>query len=50
MVDYGTESLVVRAYGGSEKIDALILLLRPYQLTELIRSGKVIMTRGIAVT
>ena len=50
VVDYGTESLVIRAYGSSEKIDALILLLKPYQLTELIRSGKVIMTRGIAVT
>ena len=28
VVDYGTESLVLRAYGGSDKIDALILLLR----------------------
>ncbi|MCP4035771.1 MAG: acetolactate synthase small subunit [bacterium] len=50
VVDYGPESLVIRAYGSSEKIDALILLLEPYQLTELIRSGKVIMTRGAATT
>lgn len=50
VVDYGPESLVIRAYGSSEKIDALILLLKPYRLTELIRSGKVIMTRGAETT
>ena len=50
VVDYGTECLVIRAYGSSEKIDALILLLQPYQLSELIRSGKVIMTRGVETT
>lgn len=50
VVDYGTESLVIRAYGSSDKIDALILLLQPYQLSELIRSGKVIMTRGVETT
>ncbi len=50
VVDYGTASVVIRAYGSSEKIDALILLLQPYHMNELIRSGKVIMTRGIAVT
>ena len=50
VVDYGTESLVVRAYGSSDKIDALILLLQPFELSELIRSGKVIMTRGVATT
>ena len=50
VVDYGAESLVIRAYGSSEKIDALILLLRPYELSELIRSGKVIMARGIETT
>ena len=50
VVDYGTESLVVRAYGSSDKIDALILLLKPFALSELIRSGKVIMTRGVETT
>jgi len=50
VVDYGSESLVIRAYGSSEKIDALILLLKPYRLSELIRSGKVIMTRGVETT
>ncbi|MBW2295304.1 MAG: acetolactate synthase small subunit [Deltaproteobacteria bacterium] len=50
VVDYGAESLVIRAYGSSEKIDALILLLQPYKLNELIRSGKIIMTRGVETT
>ena len=50
VVDYGAESLVIRAYGSSEKIDALILLFQPYKLNELIRSGKIIMTRGVETT
>lgn len=50
VLDYGQQSLVLRVYGSSEKLDALILLLGPYHLTELVRSGKVIMTRGIATT
>ncbi len=50
VVDYGPQSLVIRAYGASEKIDALILLLKPYRLTELVRSGKVIMARGAETT
>lgn len=50
VVDYGLESLILRAYGSSEKLDAMILLLQPYPLTELVRSGKVVMARGIATT
>ena len=50
VVDYGSESLVLRVYGVSEKINALIPLLRQYNLSELIRSGKIIMTRGIETT
>ena len=50
VVDYGAESLVIRAYGNSDKLDALILLLKPYALTELVRSGKIIMTRGVETT
>ncbi len=50
VVDYGPEGLILRVYGGSEKLDALILLLQSYHLAELVRSGKIIMTRGIATT
>ena len=50
VVDYGPNSLILQAYGSSEKLDALIELLRPFQLKELVRSGKLLMARGIAIT
>jgi acetolactate synthase-1/3 small subunit len=46
VVDYGQESLMLRAYGASDKLDAFIELLRPFGLIELVRSGKILMTRG----
>jgi acetolactate synthase-1/3 small subunit len=49
-VDYGAESVVLRVYGSSEKLDALTLLPQPYRISELIRSGKIVMARGKAIT
>ena len=46
VVDYGAESLMLRVYGASDKLDNLIELLRPFGLRELVRSGKVLMARG----
>jgi len=50
VVDYGLASLILQAHGSSEKLDALIELLRPFRLTELVRSGKLLMARAEAVT
>ncbi len=50
VVDYGPESVILQANGSSEKLDALISLLRPFQLSELVRSGKLLMARGRRVT
>ena len=50
VVDYGTESLILQAYGASEKLDAFIDLLRPFNLIELVRSGKLLMARGKHIT
>jgi len=50
VVDYGPESLILQAYGSSEKLDAFIELLRPFDLTELVRSGKLLMARGKRIT
>jgi acetolactate synthase-1/3 small subunit len=50
VVDYGPNSLILQAYGSSEKLDALIELLRPFELKELVRSGKLLMARGVAIT
>jgi acetolactate synthase-1/3 small subunit len=46
VVDYGSESLMLRVFGSSEKLDAFIGLLRPFGLRELVRSGKILMARG----
>jgi acetolactate synthase-1/3 small subunit len=50
VVDYGTESLMLRVFGASEKLDTFIELLRPFGLRELVRSGKVLMARGLQET
>ena len=50
VVDYGTNSLVLRVYGSSEKLDAFIALLRPIGIVELVRSGKILMARGLQTT
>jgi acetolactate synthase-1/3 small subunit len=50
VTDYGQDSLMLRIYGSSEKLDAAIALLRPYGLSELVRSGKILMVRGLSAT
>ncbi|HEY2902537.1 MAG TPA: acetolactate synthase small subunit [Polyangia bacterium] len=50
VVDYGPESLILRVYGLSDKVDAFLMLLQPYKVVELIRSGKILMARGLAKT
>ena len=50
VVDFGPDSLILQAYGSSEKLDPLIELLRPFRLVELVRSGKLLMARGKRVT
>jgi acetolactate synthase I/III small subunit len=50
VVDYGAESLILRVYGESEKLDSFLGLLRPIGIVELVRSGKILMARGPATT
>jgi acetolactate synthase-1/3 small subunit len=50
VTDYGSDSLMLRVFGSSEKLDAFIDLLRPYGLRELVRSGKILMVRGLQQT
>jgi acetolactate synthase-1/3 small subunit len=42
--------LIVRVSGVSDKLDALLSLLRPFNIVELVRSGKILMARGQATT
>lgn len=50
VVDYGSDSLILQVHGPSEKLDAFVDLLRPFKLAELVRSGKLLMARGVRVT
>ena len=50
VVDYTADSTILRVYGNSEKLDALIRLLNDFEITELVRSGKMVMARGRATT
>ena len=50
VVDYGADSLVLRVFGSSEKVNAFVELLRPYGVDELVRSGKIVMARGLQET
>ncbi len=49
-VDLTENSMIVLATGSSEKLDALIDLLRKYKIIELVRTGKVVMARGDQAT
>jgi acetolactate synthase-1/3 small subunit len=50
IVDVGTDSIVVEATGTEDKIDAIVAMLKPYGLKELVRTGRVAMTRGSTTT
>jgi len=49
-VDITDQSLVIETTGDSLKIDALEKLLEPMGLVEMVRSGKLIMKRGLEET
>lgn len=46
VVDIGTNTLMVQVVGDSEKIDAMVELMKPYGIRELSRTGVTAMTRG----
>ncbi|WP_028612083.1 acetolactate synthase small subunit [Paenibacillus harenae] len=46
VVDIGTHSLMVQVVGDTEKIDAMIELLKPYGIRELSRTGVTALIRG----
>jgi acetolactate synthase-1/3 small subunit len=48
IVDVSTETLIVEVTGTEDKVDALMEMLRPYGIKELVRTGRVAMTRGAA--
>jgi acetolactate synthase I/III small subunit len=46
VVDVAPDSLIVEITGTEDKIDGLLDVLRPYGVREMVRTGRVAMTRG----
>ena len=46
VVDVHPESLTIEATGADGKLEALLKLLKPFGIVELVRSGAVAVTRG----
>ena len=48
VVDLAPNSLIIEITGAEDKIDALVEVLRPFGIVEMVRTGQVVMTRGSA--
>lgn len=48
IVDVGKDELVVEVTGTREKLEAILGLLRPFGVVELVRTGRIAMGRGTA--
>jgi acetolactate synthase-1/3 small subunit len=46
VVDVGLETLTVEVTGTAEKINGLVEVLQPFGVAEMVRTGRVAMTRG----
>ncbi|MCK9221922.1 MAG: acetolactate synthase small subunit [Limnochordia bacterium] len=46
IVDVHPKSLVIEVTGDADKIDAMVNMLRPYGIKEMVRTGRVAMARG----
>ena len=47
VVDLAPESLIIEITGAEDKIRALVEVLRPFGIVEMVRTGQVVMTRGL---
>ena len=48
IVDVGADSVIIEITGTEDKIEGLTELLRPIGIVEMVRTGQVAMTRGVA--
>lgn len=49
-IDLSDDSMIIQVVGNPEKIDALENMIGKFKIVELVRTGKVVMTRGKQVT
>jgi acetolactate synthase-1/3 small subunit len=49
VVDLGPDSLIIEVTGTEDKIDSLLEVLKPYGVLEMVRTGRVAMSRGLHV-
>jgi acetolactate synthase-1/3 small subunit len=50
IVDVSMESLIIEVTGDEEKLDSLLNLLRTFEIKEVVRTGRIAMTRGSSTT
>jgi acetolactate synthase-1/3 small subunit len=48
VVDVAPASIVIEMAGSEAKIDGLLDVLRPYGVLEMVRTGRVAMSRGVS--
>lgn len=46
IVDVSDRTFVIEVTGGEEKVNAIEQLLRPFGIKEMVRTGKIVLTRG----
>jgi acetolactate synthase-1/3 small subunit len=46
ILDVGAEEIIIEISGPEKKVEAFIELMRPYGIKELVRTGRIAMTRG----
>jgi acetolactate synthase-1/3 small subunit len=50
IVDVGSRAVVVEITGSSDKVEALIALLKPFGIREIVRTGQIAMLRSLRKT
>ena len=49
-VDITHDSMIIQVTGGTEKLDAMVEMLSEFEILEIVRTGKVVMARGLETT
>ncbi len=50
VVDVGDESLIMQVTGDEEKIDAFVRVMHKFGILEMVRTGKILLVRGVQRT